>query len=204
MRKKTLTWMTAALISVVAAPTLAMPAAHAATPGEKAQARSTSVYVQGDSLTVGAGPYIQRKLRGSVKNVSVDAEVGRFTSTGMKRLAHSPSAKRAGVWVVALGTNDGPDAGALKRHVKRSLALAGPNREVIWLTVQRPGPYNRVNAMLRQMGSTNPHLHVVDWARFVHQHPGLIGSDGVHATTQGYQVRGDMIADTALQLAQQS
>lgn len=202
MSPKPLALIAAALAALMAIPMLGAPA-QAATKAEKARAQNTNVYVQGDSLTVGAGPYLRQKLGNDVHNVDVDAQVGRFTATGMSRLAGSASAKRAKVWVVALGTNDGPDPSALKRHVVRSLQLAGQNREVIWLTVQRPGGYGRVNAMLRQLDQQADRLHVVDWARHVHVHRGLIGSDGVHATAYGYQVRADMIAQTARELARQ-
>lgn len=178
-----------------------VPLANAASPAERAEGRRSSVYVQGDSLTVGAGPYIKQQLRTGVKDVAVDAEVGRFTATGMRRLAQSGSAQRSKVWVVALGTNDAPDPRSLRRHVVRSLKLAGPQRQVVWLTVQRPGPYGRVNTMLRRLDRQADRLTVVDWARRVQDHPGLIGGDGVHATATGYRVRGAMISETALRLA---
>ncbi len=191
--------------ALTAAALLATPVVVAAPAGAAdsptAAARRTAVYVQGDSLTVGAGPYIKRRLRGDVRAVAVDAEVGRFTATGMHRLAQSPSARRAKVWVVALGTNDGPDPHALHRYVVRSLKLAGPQREVIWLTVERPGGYGRVNRMLRHLDQQAQRLTVVDWARRVHRTPSLIGGDGVHATAHGYQVRGALIARAARQLA---
>lgn len=191
----------ATAMAAAATPVLLGGPAHAASKAEQAQGQRTDVYVQGDSLTVGAGPRIKQRLGKSVRSVSVDAQVGRFTSTGIKRLAQDPQAKRARVWVIALGTNDGPDARALKRHVRRSLALAGPERDVIWLTVQRPGGYQSVNRMLRQ-SADNDRLHVIDWAKVTNDHPRLLSGDRVHATAHGYQVRGDMIAEKALELAQ--
>lgn len=188
-------------VAVIALTVGVVPLANAASPAERAEGRRSSVYVQGDSLTVGAGPYIKQQLRTDVKDVAVDAEVGRFTATGMRRLAKSGSAQRSKVWVVALGTNDAPDPRSLRRHVVRSLKLAGPQRQVVWLTVQRPGPYGRVNTMLRRLDRQADRLTVVDWARHVHAHPGLIGGDGVHATATGYRVRGAMISETALRLA---
>lgn len=193
--------ISAALTALCAGTVLAGAPASAASPAELSEGRRSSVYVQGDSLTVGAGPIIKQRLRGDVRNVSVDAEVGRFTATGMRRLAQSGSAKRAKVWVVALGTNDAPDPRSIRRHVVRSLQLAGPQRQVIWLTVQRPGPYGRVNEMLRQLDRQADRLTVVDWARHVHDHPGLLAGDGVHATATGYRVRGEMISNEALRLA---
>ncbi|MFN8126768.1 MAG: hypothetical protein U0R64_09715 [Candidatus Nanopelagicales bacterium] len=194
--------VTAALgaVAALAVGGLAAPA-QALTKAEKQRGMRTSVYVEGDSLTVGAGPVIKRKLRSGVRSVGVDAEIGRFTATGMSRLARDSRAKRARIWVLALGTNDGPDPAALKRHVNRSLRLAGPKREVIWLTVVRPGGYGKVNRMLRATDKKAGRLHVVDWAKAVDRNPGLIGGDGVHGTSRGYEVRGSMIATTALQLA---
>ncbi len=202
MHPRTTALIAAALTTIVAVPALSAPA-HAASAAEKGRAQKTNVYVQGDSLTVGAGPYLRRNLGKDVRTVAVDAEVGRFTATGMSRLASSGSAKRSKVWVVALGTNDGPDPQALKRHVVRSLQLAGPHRQVIWLTVERPGGYSRVNAMLRQLDRAQEQLHVVDWARHVHEHRSLLAGDGVHATATGYQVRAALIARTARTLAMQ-
>lgn len=193
----------AATLSLAAAPALTPTSATAVTKAEKQRGHRTSVYVQGDSLTVGAGPRIKSQLRRHVRSVSVDAEVGRFTATGMGRLARDDRAQRARVWVIALGTNDGPDAGRIKGYVKRSLRLAGPNREVVWVTLVRPGGYERVNRMLRTVDRKAGRLHVVDWARAVGRSGGLIAGDGVHGTSRGYQVRGDLIASTALRLARQ-
>lgn len=203
MRRNPARVATAALACALLVPagTVAAPAS-AATKAEQQRARHTSVYVQGDSLTVGASPRIKARLRHHVRSVGVDAQVGRFTATGMSRLAHDSRADRARVWVVALGTNDGPDAGRIKGYVLRSLRLAGPQREVVWVTLVRPGGYERVNRMLRALDRKADRLHVVDWARTVGRNPGLIGGDGVHGTTRGYRVRGDLIANTALRLAQ--
>lgn len=180
----------------------ATPAA-AVTKQEKMRGQRTNVYVQGDSLTVGSGPVIKRRLGPEVAEVSVDAQVGRFTETGIKRIARDGHAARSRVWVVALGTNDGPDPGRLRHFVSRTLAMAGPQRDVIWVTVHRSGGYGRVNTMLRRYDATADQLHLVDWARTVQQHPGLIAGDGVHGTAAGYRVRGALISDMALTLAQQ-
>lgn len=194
----------AALTGALAVPaTGAVSPAAAATRAEKQRGLHTSVYVQGDSLTVGSSARIKGQLGHQVRAVGVDAQVGRFTATGMSRLARDRRADRARVWVVALGTNDGPDAGRIKRYVMRSLRLAGDSREVIWVTLVRPGGYERVNRMLRTLDGQSDRLHVVDWARVVQRNPGLIAGDGVHGTARGYRVRGDLIARTALTLARQ-
>jgi lysophospholipase L1-like esterase len=171
------------------------------TVAERERGLRTRVYVEGDSLTVGCAPAIRRTLRRHVRDVALDAAVGRFTDPGLSALARDPRARRARVWVVALGTNDGPDPRRIRNHVNRSLRLAGPRREVIWLTVRRPGGYGRVNRVLRSMDRRSDRLHLIDWAGITARHPGLLASDGVHATPRGYRIRGALIARTALFLA---
>ncbi|MEI2715915.1 MAG: hypothetical protein V9E98_02785 [Candidatus Nanopelagicales bacterium] len=196
-------------VAGAAALAIAVPLVGSATPAsavtkqEKMRGQQTNVYVQGDSLTVGAAPVIKHRLGPDVAEVAVDAQVGRFTETGVKRLARDGHAQRSRVWVVALGTNDGPDPQRLRHFVTRTLSMAGPQREVIWLTVHRPGGYGRVNTMLRKYDAADDRLHLVDWARTVQQRPGLIAGDGVHGTAAGYQVRGALISDLARTLAQQ-
>lgn len=181
-----------ALASVLAA----TPAAAAPEPKPK----PVSVFIEGDSLTVGAAGGLRQRLRPHVRNVQIDAQVGRFTSTGLSRVARASRAQHARVWVLALGTNDGPSPHRIKQHVLRSLRMAGPTRQVVWLTIKRPGGYKPVNKMLRAMDARYANLHVVDWAKTVTRYPGLISGDRVHGTSRGYQVRAKMIADATLAL----
>lgn len=192
-----------ALTSIVSPVPVAATAAPAAgvSPAALQRAQSTGVYVEGDSLTVGAADPLRRRLRHQVRDVGIDAEIGRFTATGMSRLAGDARAHRSRLWVVALGTNDSPDPARIRGFVRQSLRLAGPSRQVVWLTLVRPGGYGAVNTMLRRLDRRHDRLHVVDWARTVERTPGLIGADGVHATSHGYAVRGAMIAGTVVSLA---
>lgn len=179
----------------------ATPTATAATKAEKRQWAKTRVYVQGDSLTVGTATPLRSQMSKKVRSVTVDAAIGRHTATGMSRLANDPRARRSRVWVVALGTNDAPHPGTIRNHVRRSLRLAGEHRDVIWLTLRRPGGYDRVNTMLRDMDRKRDRLHVVDWARKTQSSGSLLRGDGVHATHTGYQTRARMITQTALAVA---
>ena len=193
-----------AAAATVAVPPVSVAAAPQPTPAQlAAQGRRTSVFVEGDSLTVGAASGLRRRLGPHVKRVGIDAQVGRFTSTGLSRVARASRAQHSRVWVLALGTNDGPSASVLRRNVKRSLRMAGPDRDVVWLTIKRPGGYQRVNRELRRLDARYENLHVVDWARTVTRNPGLIGGDRVHGTARGYEVRAKLIADATLPLAQQ-
>lgn len=177
--------------------------ASAATQKEIQRARHTNVYVQGDSLTVGSASALRRTLGPNVADVTVDAAIGRFTGTGLARTSHDRRARNARVWVIALGTNDSPDPSTMRRSVRRSLRMAGSNRHVIWVTLQRPGPYGRVNKMLRRLAATTPRLHIVDWARLLNARSGLLAYDNVHATAAGYRARARIISQEALTVAQQ-
>jgi lysophospholipase L1-like esterase len=152
---------------------------------------SRILFVEGDSLTVGSTSAIRSNLRGQFRKIEVDAEVGRNTPTGIARLS---AGRRAHVWVLALGTNDGPDPGLMRRHVSTALKRAGP-RPVIWVSVWRSAAYARVNRMLSRMDAQSTQLSVLRWDVFIRDNPHLLASDGVHLTSEGYQVRGRMIAD---------
>ena len=188
-----------AAIAAIATPVVAATDAAAMTDRQRAQ--RTNVYVQGDSLTVGSSQAIRRKLRRSVNRVWVDARIGRHASTGLARTKRSRAARRSRVWVMALGTNDAPSKGTVRRQVRQSLKASGKKRDVVWVTIQRPGKYGRVNRMLRRYAKSHPRLHIVDWARYVKRHPRLLARDRVHATHRGYDVRAAMIARKARHLA---
>jgi lysophospholipase L1-like esterase len=188
-----------AAVAAIAAPVV-VPT-DAAAQSDRQRAKRTNVYVQGDSLTVGSKSAIRRKLRKGVKNVWVDAQVGRHTSYGLARTKQAWAAKNSRVWVMALGTNDAPSASTMKHHVRTSLRAAGKNRDVVWVTIRRPGTYATVNRMLRSYASSHRRLYVVDWARYVRHHRATLGPDRVHATPHGYEVRATMIARKARRLA---
>lgn len=162
------------------------PAAWSAAP-----APAGSVFVEGDSLTVGSSSAIRLNLRSVFRRVTVDAQVGRNTPSGIGRLH---AGRNARVWVVALGTNDAPSPYTMRRHVRTVLKRAG-QRPVLWVSVWRSPAYRKVNRMLSAMDARDVQLSVLRWDRFIRQHPRLLAADGIHLTPAGYQVRGRMIAD---------
>lgn len=203
------------MVAALAATTLALTAASAAAPATatatdqsspalesaKRLARSRHVFVVGDSLTVGAAPHIRSSLRGQVASVSVDAAISRFTPTGVRLLGSRP-AKRADVWVVALGTNDSPDAGRMRTAVRDVLRRAH-GRKVVWVNIVRPGGYERVNRALADLDRRCANLTVLDWWGAIRRHRSWLAGDGVHLTAAGYRARGRMIANVARNLARQ-
>lgn len=176
-----------AALRLAAAPAVNPAAAPAAI------VRASGVFVVGDSLTVGSGPYLRSALAGRVRSLSINARVGRHTSEGV-RFLRTPMAVRDRVWVVELGTNDSASAGMTRHNVRTVMHLAGPSRRVVWVNVSRPGGYDRVNNELAQADARYQNLLVVDWASFARVHPSLVRGDRVHLTPGGYRSRGQLIA----------
>ncbi len=158
-----------------------------------------SVFVVGDSLTVGSQQSLKFHLHSSARRIGIDARVGRFTNEGISKL-RTASARRYSIWVVALGTNDGPSASAMKSYVRRVMRLAGKDRKVVWVNVVRPGGYDKVNTALARSTKRYPNLSVVDWARFIAHHRYYLAGDRVHLNSQGYSIRGQMIAQAVHRL----
>ncbi|MFN8185101.1 MAG: hypothetical protein U0R23_11815 [Candidatus Nanopelagicales bacterium] len=170
------------------------PAAVSAAP-----APTGMLFVEGDSLTVGSSSAIKANLRSEFRRITVDAQVGRNTPTGVSRLG---AGRNASVWVVALGTNDAPSPTTMRRHVKTVLKRAG-QRPVLWVSVWRSPAYKKVNRMLSAMDAKSTQLAVLRWDLYIRQHPRLLAGDRIHLTPAGYQVRGRMIADAVRALLAQ-
>ena len=170
------------------------PATVSATP-----APAGMLFVEGDSLTVGSSAAIKANLRSEFRRITVDAQVGRNTPTGVGRLR---AGRNASVWVVALGTNDAPSPTAMRRHVRTVLKRAG-QRPVLWVSVWRSPAYGKVNRMLSTLDAKSTQLAVLRWDLYIRQHPRLLAGDRIHLTPAGYQVRGRMIADAVRALLAQ-
>jgi lysophospholipase L1-like esterase len=174
--------------------TLIGPATVSAAP-----ARTGTVFVEGDSLTVGSSAAIKSHLRRDFRRITVDAQVGRNTPAGISRL---DAGRTASVWVVALGTNDAPSPATMRHHVRTVLKRAG-DRPVLWVSVWRSPAYGKVNKMLGAMDARSSQLAVLRWDLFIKEHPRLLASDRIHLTPAGYEVRGRMIAEAVRSLLAQ-
>jgi len=182
--------------------TLTPSVAAAAVPSVAGAKRpSGSVFVVGDSLTVGSKASLKRNLHKQFKKVTVDARVGRFTPEGISKL-NSPAARKARVWVVALGTNDGPSAARTKANVNKVMKKAGKKRTVVWVNVVRPGGYGTVNKALSQQARKYDNLFVLNWASHIASNRSQLTGDRVHLTAKGYSVRGRMIANYVRSVSQ--
>jgi hypothetical protein len=157
------------------------------------------VLVVGDSLEVGTSPYLRGLLRGIP--LTVDAQTSRPSSTGVAILR---SRLQSGDQVVVfdLGTNDDPaQPQALAADLAAVRSIVG-GRCVVVATLNRP-PYNGVsidglNGAVRDFAVGSPPTQLVDWRAAVLANPGLLGSDGVHASSAGYAMRAQLVAQGIL------
>jgi hypothetical protein len=170
--------------------------ATAGTTGAAAAAPSSGrLLVVGDSLAEGTEAPLARLL--PQWRITTSAYTGRHTDDGVDEIVSRSSLP--GVIVVSLGTNDDPSAtSSFEGEVERVLDAAGPSRCVVWANIVRP-PYAGVsyagyNRVLNGLSYSRPNLIIVDWSRIVRGHPGVLASDGVHATPEGYAVRAQAIA----------
>lgn len=150
----------------------------------------------GDSLSMGAAPYLRTRLRGY--RIDRVHDVGLHAYDAAAIVAAS-SASLPSVLVVSAGTNDDPRiVSTFIRAVSRVLAAAGRDRCVVWPTIVRPAAvgatYVGLNGALARAASRNPNLVLVDWVGMVRRHPAWLSDDGVHVTVAGYRARAAAIA----------
>jgi hypothetical protein len=145
----------------------------------------------GDSLSVGAAPYLPRHLPGY--RIDGYRRVGLRSDEAALRVIRA-QAPLPRVVVVSAGTNDDPhDVVVFSRSVADVLATVGRSRCVVWPTIVRPAvsglTYAALNRVLRRAATRRPNLVLVDWVGMVRRNPGWLGHDGVHASSAGYRAR---------------
>jgi lysophospholipase L1-like esterase len=177
------------------APKPPVQAESEAPPGAAKAPSPGRLLVVGDSLAVGTEAPLAQLLPDW--QIETSAEQGRHTDEGVAEI--TSQANLPDVVFVSLGTNDHPSATAsFEADIEQVLDAAGPSRCVVWANIARP-PYAGVsyagyNQVLERLSFSRPNLTVVDWARISHAQSGLLGSDGIHATSEGYAVRAQAIA----------
>ncbi len=173
-----------ALIAGVAASCSLAPVANAA------------VLVVGDSLGVGTdGP-----LRAALPEAEIqsDSEIGRPSVAGVSVLSDLLGPEHDTV-VFDLGTNDGNAAVAVTAGSLTAARQLTGDRCLVVATLNRPPlagiPIDGQNAMIRRFAASTPNVVLVEWNDAAAGTPGVLQSDGVHATSAGYAYRGALFAD---------
>jgi lysophospholipase L1-like esterase len=155
-----------------------------------------TVLSYGDSLATGTDLFLDDFLTGW--SVNSRTEISRHAADVPEALSELGSTLPR-VIVVSAGTNDDPATVAgFARIVRRTVALAGPSRCVVWSTIVRPPyrgvSYARYNRALRTADRRYANLRVLDWAAMAEAHPGWFGRDGVHPSMAGYRARASAVA----------
>ncbi len=184
------------VVPVVLLAVTAMLAACQTPPPPAGSARSCSVGIVGDSLTVGSQPYWNKAFgeRGC-KVQFVNAWSGRPTADGVQaierlvQLGWLPD-----ILVVALGTNDSVHPGKFGGQVERVMSLVR-DRPVVWVNLDKPWVEHTLNFALRTVDARYSNLHVYDWNSFADSYPQIRLWDRIHLTDGGYNLRAHMIAN---------
>src|SRR5919201_680679 len=133
----------ASLVAVAVVATLAGAASSATA--------SHTVLDVGDSLSVGAAPYLRARLQGY--RIEQEHDVGLHAYDAARIVSSLRSLP--GVLVVSAGSNDDPRiVSTFTRSVSTILAAAGISRCVVWPTIVRPpavgAAYTGLNDALRR------------------------------------------------------
>jgi lysophospholipase L1-like esterase len=178
--------MRACLAAVLVASIAAMTATGA----------SASVLVVGDSLGVGTEPSLRAALGGVA--IEADNQNGRTSAQGMAVLRERLGPEHDTV-VLDLGTNDGPTAVAVTAANLATARDLVDGRCLVVATLNHPPvggtAIGAQNASIRNFVLETPGAVLVDWRLAARSTPGSLGSDGVHATSAGYALRGALFAE---------
>jgi lysophospholipase L1-like esterase len=180
------------IVGKLTAGILAVAAVLSAGPAE-AQDAGGPVLVVGDSLEVGSGPYLRQALAGI--EVEVDAERSRTSSAGLRVLAAELRDDHE-VVVFPLGTND-LSASTLESNLAAAQELAG-GRCMVVATIARPNERGSSTAELNravEAFAARAGAQVMDWHSAALSTPGVLGRDRIHATSEGYALRGSLLAE---------
>lgn len=150
----------------------------------------------GDSLSVGADPYLRTRLRGYRIERLYDVGLHAYDAA---TIVSRSRASLPEVLVISAGTNDDPRmVSVFRRSIMQILRTAGEDRCVVWPTISRPpaagASYGGLNRALVQASHRHRNLVLVGWARMVRRHPGWLSRDGVHVSAAGYRARAVAIA----------
>ena len=179
-----------ALLALMALASAAPTAEAAALPG------SGRVLVVGDSLEELTSPYLAHFLPGVPITVNAVGGSNSFQIFDLFQESYEPSDS---VIVFDAGTNDDPEYPQILQENLAKVAATLGERCIVVPTIHGftvNGVDNAgKNRVVAELAASRPGTQTPDWAGFVHSHPQLMQSDGLHPIEAGAEARAELIAD---------
>jgi hypothetical protein len=179
----------AALVALLAAMATLAPAAQA-------QPGSGRVLVVGDSLEELTSPYLQHLLPGVPITVNAVGGSNSFQILDLFEQSYEPADS---VIVFDAGTNDDPEYPQILQENLAKVAQTVGERCIVVPTIHGftvNGVDNAgKNRVVAEFAASRPGTQTPDWAGFVHSHPQLMQSDGLHPIEAGSEARAGLIAE---------
>ena len=138
------------------------------------------VFAIGDSVLAGAATCLE------MRGVKVNAEQSRQVSAALQILVKKIDSLPPRV-IVHLGTN----GGATPAELDAIMEVLGPDRLVLWSTIQLPDDPSRytyersTNDAIAALADRYPNVRVFDWESLTRQQPEWLYVEGIHMTPQG-------------------
>lgn len=186
-RRGILAALAVALLALAALAPIARAAA--ALPG------SGRVLVVGDSLEELTSPYLPHLLPGVPITVNAVGGSNSFQIFDLFQESYEPSDS---VIVFDAGTNDDPEYPQILAENLKKVATTVGGRCLVVPTIHGftvNGVDNAgKNRVVAEFAASRPGTQTPDWAGFVHTHPQLMQSDGLHPIEAGARARAELIA----------
>lgn len=138
------------------------------------------VFALGDSVLAGAAACLE------ARGIKVNAEQSRQASAALEILRKKAGSLPPRV-IIHVGTNGGASAGQLDAMME----VLGPERLVLWSTIQLPDDPSRytyersTNDAIAALAERYPNALVFDWESMTLQQPQWLYVEGIHMTPQG-------------------
>ncbi|HEX3359640.1 MAG TPA: hypothetical protein VHS74_01495, partial [Solirubrobacterales bacterium] len=157
---------------------------------------SGRVLVVGDSLEELTSPYLQHLLPGVPITVNAVGGSNSFQILDLFEQSYEPADS---VIVFDAGTNDDPEYPQILQENLAKVAQTVGERCIVVPTIHGftvNGVDNAgKNRVVAEFAASRPGTQTPDWAGFVHSHPRLMQSDGLHPIEAGSEARAGLIAE---------
>jgi hypothetical protein len=153
---------------------------------EPADAEPTYAVYDGDVFAIGDSVLAGAAVCLAARGVKVNAEQSRQVSAAIDILERRSTALPPRI-IVHLGTN----GGATQAQLDAVMAVLGPDRLVLWSTIQLPDDparytYERsTNDAIAALAERYPNVRVFDWESISRQQPEWLYVEGIHMTPEG-------------------